>query len=56
MGGGGGGNEDIEGCSENFYTPEGGLWENCWARRGALKFYYQTGEWGGGGGGELLKN
>ena len=22
----------LRGGSENFYTPEGGLWKNCWAR------------------------
>ena len=47
MGGGGEGHEDIEGGSENFYTPEGGLWKNCWARRGALKFLLP--KWGRGG-------
>ena len=26
------------GIPKIFYTPEGGLWKNCWARRGALKF------------------
>ena len=47
--GGGEAMKILRGVPKIFTHPKGGLWENCWARRGALKFYYQTGGWGGGG-------
>ena len=50
-----GGAEDIEGGSNSFRLPKGGLWKKCWARRGGVggglrKFVYfkvnRTGGWG----------